>query len=296
MAEDFNDYGSYREYLEEEEFKRRPLIRKIFSFRALKGAVKFSGYFIVISVFAILFWRIFSSRNPQKAGELIWTADSYAAYEEQGSDLLIYSQDVGDVFDKEGKFSIYELRYIPATKEVQFTIRYNKSTLDTLAEELTEEARETLGEAFTTEDAVVADDFSDMPFVFTLRDDKGRVYKESKYITFTKGRYTYIRIAFSGIDLFSVEKETPEKYFPSPDVGNSDYIYKGSFASEYTEEAVKYLYLDSYYEGDEDKTESFSNQIIVYRTDRRTELYDYSDELPKGVTSDITESSYKKED
>ena len=296
VAEDYNDYGSYRKYLEDEEFKSRSFIRKVFSFRALKFAIKACGYLLVISVFVILFWRIFSSRIPGKAAELIWTETSYAAYEEYGSDLLIYTQDVGKVFDKDGKFSIYELRYIPATEEIQLTIRYNKSTLDVLAEELTEDAMERLGDDFTEADIVNAQDLPEMPFVFAMRDDKGNIYTESEYITFTKGRYTYIRIAFSDIDLFNVEKGTPTSYFPTPDVENSDYIYKGRFESEYTKEAIKYLYLDSYYVSDTERNESFSDQIVVYRTDRRTTIYDYSDERPKGVTANITAASVKEGD
>ena len=73
MAEDFNDYGSYRKYLEDEEFKSRPLIRKIFSFRSFTLAIKSFGYFLVISIFAILFWRMFSSQTPKQAAEFIWT-------------------------------------------------------------------------------------------------------------------------------------------------------------------------------------------------------------------------------
>lgn len=288
MAEDFNDYGSYQEYLENEEFKSRPLIRKIFSWRAVKFAIRSLGVLIVVAVFAVLFWRIFSSKNPERAADMIWTSASYAAYEEYGNDLLIYSQDLNKVFSKDGKFSVYELRYIPSAKELQFTIRYNKSTVDTLANELSEDSE--AGEAIN------ADQLPDMPFVFALRDDKGNVYTESEYVTFTKGRYTYVRIAFSDVELFDIEKSLPTLYFPMPGAENPDYIYKGSFSSVYTEEAIKKVYLDSYYVGDEEKTSSFSETITVYSSDKRTSVYDHSDERPKGITENITASSAAKED
>ena len=293
MAEDFNDYGSYRKYLEDEEFKSRPLIRKIFSFRALKFAIKWFGYLLIISVFAILFWRMFSSRNPKQTSELIWTKNSYAAYETLGNDLLIYTQDVGKTFDKDGKFSIYELRYIPATDELQFTIRYNKSTIGQLADHLTKEAQEELGDDFTSSDIVKEETLPQFPFVFALRDDQGNVYTESEYNTFTKGRYNYIRIAFSGVDLFNVEKSTPSSYFPTPDTENSSYIYKGRFEPVYVADSVDYIYLDSYYIEDDVREKSFSDQIVVYRSDRRTELYDYSKERPKAFTADLTAASSK---
>ncbi len=288
MAEDFNDYGSYREYLENEEFKSRSLIRKIFSWRAVKFAVKSLGVLIVVAVFAVLFWRIFSSKNPEKAADMIWTNASYGAYQEYGNDLLIYSQDLNKVFSKDGKFSVYELRYIPSAKELQFTIRYNKSTVDTLAYELSEKS-----EAGETIDV---DALPEMPFVFALRDDKGDVYTESEYVTFTKGRYTYVRIAFSDVELFDIEKNSPEPYFPVPGAENSDYIYKGRFESVYTVEAIKKIYLDSYYVGDEEKASSFSETITVYSSDKRTSVYDHSDERPKGITGDITAASAAKED
>lgn len=296
VAEDYNDYGSYRKYLEDEEFKSRPIIRKIFSWRGFKFGIKLLAYLVVIGIFALLLWRIFSSKNPQKASDLIWTQRSYAAYKEYGSDLLMYTQDLKKVFEEDGKFSIYELRYIPASSEIQFTIRYNKSTLDTLAEELTENKRKELGDAFTEADIITVNKLPEMPFVFALRDDQGNAYTESEYTTFTKGRYTYLRIAFSGVDLFDVEKQTPSSYFPTPDVENSSYIYKGRFSPDYTKEAIKSLYLDSYYVGDTTKTESFSEKVTLYSTSRQTTVYDYSSELPKGATADLAYASAKPEE
>lgn len=298
MAEDFNDYGSYRKYLEDEEFKSRPLIRKIFSFRSFTLAIKSFGYFLVISIFAILFWRMFSSQTPKQAAEFIWTKNSYAAYEKLGEDLLIYTQDVGKTFDEDGKFSIYELRYIPASEELQFTIRYNKSTIGQLANELTNDVKRELGDDFTEADIVKEEELPLYPFVFALRDNQGNTYTESEYTTFEKGRYIYIRIAFSGIDLFDVEKITPDSYFPTPDVENSSYIYKGRFEPVYTADSIDFIYLDSYYIEDTVRDESFSSRIVVYRSDRRTELYDYSKELPKAFTADLIAASSKvsKED
>ncbi len=283
MAEDFNDWGSYRRELENEEFAKRPLIRKIFSFRAFKLALKGFGYFLIFMVFAILFWRIISSKLPSAASKLLWTENSYAAYEEHGNDLLIYTQDVGKVFDKDGKFSLYELHYIPAANEIQFAIRYNKSTVDTLADELTEEKRELMGESFTDADIITAEDLPEYPFVFKLRDNEGNVYESYAYTTFTKNRYTYIRVAFSGVDLFDIEKTSPTVNFPVPSVPESDYIYKGAFASEYTSNPIEKLYVDSYYVGD--TSEQFAEGITLYRTDRRTETFSYK--APKSLTTGL---------
>ncbi len=283
MAEDFNDWGSYRRELENEEFAQRPLIRKIFSFRAFKMALKGFGYFLIFMVFAILFWRIISSKLPAAASKLLWTENSYAAYEEKGNDLLIYTQDVGKVFDKDGKFSLYEFHYIPAANEVQFTIRYNKSTVDKLAEELTEELREVMGESFTEADIITAENLPEYPFVFKLRDNEGNIYESYEYTTFTKNRYTYLRVAFSGVDLFDIKKSAPTVNFPVPNAPASDYIYKGPLSSEYESNSIQTLYVDSYYAGD--MSHKFAEQITLYRTDRRTENFSYKN--PKNLTQGL---------
>lgn len=294
MAEDFNDWGSYRKMQEDEEFASRPVIRKIFSFRSLKLAVKCFGYLLIISVFAILFWRIFSSKLPKSASKILWTENSYAAYETYGNDLLIYTQDVGKVFDKEGKFSVYELAYIPAAKELQFTIRYNKSTVDTLASELTQKAMDELGEGFTDADIVTADELEAIPFAFKLRTGDGKVYDEYSYITFTKNRYTYLRLSFSGVDLFDVERSSPSVNLPVPEAANPDYIYKGPFSAEYSKAPTEIVYVDAYYAPDFDGGETFADPIALYRYDRKTTVLDYKSDRPKSVTSGIV--SVGKED
>lgn len=285
MAEDFNDWGSYRRELENEEFAKRPLIRKIFSFRSFKLALKGFGYFLIFMVFAILFWRIISSKLPTAASKLIWTENAYAAYEEKGKDLLIYTQDVGKVFDKDGKFSLYELHYIPSAKEIQFTIRYNKSTVDTLASELTEELMAIMGESFTEADIITAESLPELPFVFKLRDNEGNIYENYEYTTFTKNRYTYLRVAFAGVDLFKIKKTAPTVNFPLPNSPVPDYIYKGALAAEYASTPIEIVYVDSYYVGN--MSERFAEQITLYRADRRTENFDYKNQRPKSATSGL---------
>ena len=287
MAEDFNDFGSYREELENEEFRNRPLIRKIFSFRALKFIFKWLGYLLIFAVFAILLWRIFSSKLPKAASQIIWTKNSYAAYQQLGDDLLIYTQDVGTVFDEDGKFSLYEFHYIPSANEVQFTVRFNKSTIDKLAEELTEEKREQLGDEFTEADTVTADMLGELPFVFALRDNDGNVYTSYEYTTFEKNRYTYVRVAFSGIDLYHIEKGAPSVLYPTPETPNPDYIYKGELKGEYVKSPTETLHFDAYYAetfeefGADAKKSFIKKPIVLYRHERPTEALSFS--KPKGA-------------
>jgi hypothetical protein len=311
LAEDFNDFGSYRRQLEDEEFQSRSVIRKIFSFRALKFAVKWFFYALIFMVFALLIWRIFSSKLPKAASKLIWTENMYSAYQEYGDDLLIYTQDVGKAYDKDGKFSPHALYYIPAAKEMQLTIRYNKSTLDKLAQELTDAAMEkmanelteqartelggaftdkdivtpdTLGDRFTEDDVITAEELPQMPFAFKLRDNFGNIYTEYSYTTFTKDRYVYVRISFYDVDVFNIKKSSPTLNLPTPEVSNPDYIYKGAFAAEYLKSPVETIYIDSYYAGDA-LNEAFAEPITIYRSARDTTVYSY--DKPKGVTEGL---------
>jgi hypothetical protein len=244
---------------------------------------------LIFAVFAILFWRIFSSKLPSAASEIIWTEDSFAAYEKLGDNLLIYTQDVGTVYDDDGKFSLYEFHYIPAAKEVQFTVRFNKSTIDRLAEELTEEKRKALGDAFTESDIVAPETLGKLPFAFAVRDNEGNVYTEYSYTTFEKNRYTYVRVAFSGIDLYDIEKGAPEVLYPTPECPNPDYIYKGELKGEYVKSSIETLHFDAYFadtfaEFGADSEKSFIKKpIILYRSERPTESISFS--TPKSASA-----------
>jgi len=288
LAEDFNDFGSYREELEKEEFRNRSVIRKIFSLRALKFALKWLGYLLIFAVFAILFWRIFSSKLPKAASQVIWTKNSFAAYEQLGSDLLIYTQDVGTVYDEDGKFSLYEFHYIPSAKEVQFTVRFNKSTIDRLAEELTEE-RKMMGFASADGDVITPEMLGELPFSFALHDEKGNTYTAYEYTTFEQNRYTYVRVAFSGIDLYDIEKGAPTVLYPTPESPNPDYIYKGELEGEYVKSPTETLYFEAYFidtfmEFGADTDKMFIKKpIVLYRSARPTESLSY--QKPKGASA-----------
>ena len=287
MAEDFNDFGSYRQELENEEFKQRSLIRKIFSFRALKLALKWFGYLLVIAVFGILLWRIFSSKLPASASELIWTKNSYAAYEKLGDNLLIYTQDVGTVYDEDGKFSLHEFHYIPSAKEVQFTVRFNKSTIDRLAEELTEEQQ--MKGLASANNVITPEMLGELPFAFALHDEDGNVYTAYEYTTFEKNRYTYVRLAFSGIDLYDIEKGAPTPLYPTPVSPNPDYIYKGELKGEYVKAPTETLYFEAYFTdtfmefGANTDKMFIKKPIVLYRSQRPTESLSYS--KPKSASA-----------
>ncbi len=294
MAEDFNDFGSYRRYLEDEEFKRRPLIRKIFSWRGFKVLMKILGYGILITMALTIIIRSCTSTPTEDVVRMLWTEENFAAYNESGGKLSVYTQNIGKPLDEDGKFAVYEFRYIPEIKEVQFTIRYNHSTVEKLADDISKQKKkdmEALGLEFAESDVVTEEMLSERPFRFAVKDDRGNVYDDYEYTITTKNIYTYIRISFTGIDLLYSESATPSLTFPTPSVNKPAYIYKGRFEAVETVSPVKYLFLESY--ADEYgyfAKESFSKTLAFYRAERGLAVYDYSDEIPSAVSANILSS------
>lgn len=91
-------------------------------------------------------------------------------------------------FTSDGYFSVSEGRYVPDCDQWQFTIRYNKSTLEALSAE-------------RSETMTVQEDH----FTFALIDTEGRVYRDFLWKRADKGRYTYYRLIFDGIDISATD-------------------------------------------------------------------------------------------
>ncbi len=91
-------------------------------------------------------------------------------------------------FTDDGYFSVSEGRYVPECDQWQFTIRYNKSTLEALSKERGEEMS-------------VDDDH----FTFALFASDGTVYRDFLYKKHTEGRHIYYRLIFDGVDISNVD-------------------------------------------------------------------------------------------
>lgn len=91
-------------------------------------------------------------------------------------------------FTSDGYFSVSCGRYIPDCDQWQFTLRYNKSTLEALGEE---------------RGAEMSPDKDH--FTFALIDNEGRVYRDFLWKRADKGRYTYYRLIFDGIDISAAD-------------------------------------------------------------------------------------------
>ena len=316
MAENYNDYGDYSEELV---YQSKSTLRKFFSWRTLKRVLKVLFLLLILFVYATLFFRLCSGSPPKSLTRLIWTESMLTAYAQAGEDFIVYSQEPAEHIAQDGYFGVYDIRYIPATEELQLTVRYNNSSTEKLEEELTEKETETRRAAIETrlreenpdmsgselsslveaeltselEENPIVIQLSEQPFLFILRDNYGRVYTSYSYISDEKTVYQYLRLSFEGVDLFGGETWSPSHEYPGPDVENPSDIYKGANAAQ--GDAITHLYLDMYYENDVNfNSETFAYPLLVYRSTSELERYDYSGELTSTVTEGLIHIDVKE--
>ena len=312
-------YSNADNYEEELIYQEKSTIEKIFSMRTLKTILKSIMWVLVVIVYGMIFFRLCTGKPPKSVSGVLWTEDALAAYEEYGEDLLIYSHEPVEHIAEDGVSGIYDIVYIPASQTVQMTVRYNKNLAEgyyenqlqkrrdaiedeviksegydrTQLSSLTAEQREKYNAlieerlaASLAEDPINVSE-SEYPFRFVLRDNYGKVYNTYEYVADIKTLYRYQRLSFEGVDLFGGGQFMPETAYPSPEASDPAYIFKGPHASESSE--ITYLYLDMYYETEIDiYGEPFSYPLQVYTSEVRLETYDFSKEIPSGVTEGLT--------
>lgn len=313
-------YNPDENWEEEQIYREKSTIDKIFSVRTLKTIAKGIMWVLVVLVYGMIFFRLCTGKPPKSISGLLWTNDTYAAYEEYGNDLKIYSHEPVENIAEDGISGIYDVIYIPAANTLQMTVRYNKNLAEEYYENqledrrnaiedsviktegydraglvnLTKEEREVFNAlieerlAKSLEEDPIAVSDAQYPFVFVLRDNYGNVYAKYDYLSDTKTLYHYQRLSFSGIDLFGEEQVAPERHYPSPEASDPAYIFKGAYASE--SNAVTYLYLDMYYDQEIDVNgAAFSYPLQVYTSEVELELYDFKKEIPTGLTEGLSE-------
>ncbi len=100
--------------------------------------LKFLLVCVVITVFILLIWRIFSTGTPGELKDITPNEKLNAAYSQQGSDLYVFKQSYDEITrtDKAyGYFSVPESVFIPDANQAQIVFRYNNSTITKVAED-----------------------------------------------------------------------------------------------------------------------------------------------------------------
>ena len=192
MSTEDMDYYEYEE--SKKRFSAKKITRFIFS---LIAAV------VIISVFALIFIRIFLIRVPADFTGVTWTENAVGLYDKGEFDYIAYP--LGETYGPssadrqsstastannvpEGLYHISNIALSEKAGEVQFTIRYNKrSTVNFLMEQYGLKARPE-GELF----------------VYRLTDSDGNVYTDYEYAEDSNIIQEYRRVVFKGVDLSGI--------------------------------------------------------------------------------------------
>ena len=234
-----------------------------------------------ISVYGIFLIRS-CLRNPEK--HILYTKELRAAEESGG--VTVYTQkpydSINENEDGTFQFSIHDIYYIPETKQLQVTVRYNLAVLKDLQKEYN-----------------LAKKPEDDVFDYSLLLDDGTRLTSYQYAMKTTSRYRFKYIVFDNVDLedFTLVKYTAENSAIVKSDGTivahetDDYgrtiLYEtdeNGMAKVYTN---MYVSIEIYYENDVNYNElPLASMIVFNRTydysklDNYRSLIDYDGKLP----------------
>jgi hypothetical protein len=134
--------------------------------------------------------RLLTSGDTEKAKNFLWTDEAKISYQTSPDKFKVYAIEVSKNFTDDGKFYVSNTRYaeseVGGISQIQTTIRWNNSTVKYL-----------MADNNLTE-------ISGEPFIFTLTDNTGKIYKVNKKESDTKPLYNYRRLVFDGVDFTDV--------------------------------------------------------------------------------------------
>ncbi len=181
-----SEYNNYDDYVDENEENEYDAVRgkKITVGKVLKYFFKYIFITIGVLVCGLLFFRIFLTGEPDLSKEYIWNKNAVLAYKANPKEYKVYRVVHPDNISRDGNFLVSSVYFVPSDDQIQFTVRYNDSSLDDLVKE------------YKLKEKPASD-----PYVFTLSDQKGNFYDKYELITFKKGKYNYTRVIFDGVDM-----------------------------------------------------------------------------------------------
>lgn len=164
---------------------------------------KYVGIAIVIAVWVLLIVRIWTAEDTKFSKSFMWTDASINAYKADPKGFVIKSYDLHSydyliensdgTYDSEritrnnmtddGYFQVTNLMYVPATKELQFTVRYTSKSVEYLETYYNLSSKPT-----------------GIPYHFMVYEGD-KYFDDYTYTTDTRFVYTYCRVVFSNIDI-----------------------------------------------------------------------------------------------
>ena len=161
------DYeGNFFPDEEEKELPRRKKIRK--------RIIRYSLYGLVIFVYLVAFWVIFTNCEPDTYKDYVFSPAAVKLYEEDPEGFMVYEIFPTVFMNFDGSVQVSGVAYASNAKELELGIKYNKNLLVNEKGELPE---------------------------FSIVDTDGKVYRVCNKIEDDKGRYHYLRLSFADVNL-----------------------------------------------------------------------------------------------
>lgn len=149
------------------------------------SALKWIGIGIILLICLLLMYRCITAKNHPIVHKVLMNEAFYEEYEKNPEQLKVRKYGMQSAWESVDRGRIVEfnsLYHIPATNQLQFSIKYNHD--------------------------IVNGEFDGIPFKLRLVDEEGNVYDEYWYDTASRERFRYIRVCFENIEL---EKEETDE-------------------------------------------------------------------------------------
>ena len=260
MAEEFTDYEVMQKN----------------SHKVLKTVLKTVLIALIVFVFGAILIRS-CERNPEK--HILYSDELKAALDSDG-DIDIYYQSPYDKINRNDdgtfQFAVSDVYYIPKTRQLQVTVRYNLAVLNDVKDKYG------LNKA-PTEDC----------FDYSLLLDDGQRLTDYSYSSYKTARYRFIYLLFDNVDL---EEFTAVHYDPSDaaitasdgriiahetDANGKNILYDTDENGDAKVYLRTYVSLETYYEDDVNYAKAPLSSLMVfnrlYRYERVSDYRKYVD-------------------
>ena len=146
--------------------------------------LKWAGIGIILLICILLFYRCVTSADHSIVKKVLMNEQFLDEYANNPDSVKVqqYGMQSAWVSVDQGRIIEFNhLYHIPATKQLQFSIKYNHD--------------------------IIKGEFKDIPFKLRLLDENGNVYEDFFYETASRERFRYIRVCFNGIEFLTGEKD-----------------------------------------------------------------------------------------
>lgn len=151
---------------------------------------------LILFVYGLFMLRICSQGEPESMKRFYWTQSSIGLYSSASDTFSVAVSTPDKNIDDDGLFSVSSVYYMPQTGEIQFTVRYNNSTVKGIREDYSLDA-DPVGEVF----------------VYILTDANGVAYTSYSFTSASKFVHNYRKVVFEGIDFTSCGTLTLDVYY-----------------------------------------------------------------------------------